>query len=73
LGSSDAYVTRISSIKGGTLAGGVALTSSTVHQPPTHVVDQLFASTGWDWFVAPSKFDQLFGIDPHKKPAIQIN
>jgi uncharacterized repeat protein (TIGR01451 family) len=72
-GSSDAYATRISKIKGGTLAGGVALTSTTVHQPPTHVVDQLFASTGWDWFVAPSKFDQLFGIDTHKKPAIQIN
>jgi Ca2+-binding RTX toxin-like protein len=72
-GSSDAYATRISKIKGGTLAGGVALTSTTVQQPPTHVVDQLFASTGWDWFVAPSKFDQLFGIDTHKKPAIQIN
>jgi uncharacterized repeat protein (TIGR01451 family) len=72
-GSNDAYATRISKIKGGTLAGGVALTTTTVHQPPTHVVDQLFASTGWDWFLAPSKFDQLFGIDTHKKPAIQIN
>ncbi len=70
-GSTDAYATRVSKIKGGTLAGGVALTSTTVHQPPAHVVDQLYASTGFDWFLAPSVFDQILGIDPHKK--IQIN
>jgi uncharacterized repeat protein (TIGR01451 family) len=72
-GSTDAYATRISKIKGGTLAGGVALTSTTVHQPSTHVVDQLYASTGFDWFLAPSVFDQIFGVDPHKTPKIQVN
>ncbi len=72
-GSTDAYATKVSKIKGGTLAGGVALTSTTVHQPPAHVVDQLYASTGLDWFVAPSVFDQMIGIDPHKKSEIQIN
>jgi uncharacterized repeat protein (TIGR01451 family) len=72
-GSSDAYATRVSKIKGGSLTGGVAFTSTTVHQPPAHVVDQLYASTGFDWFLAPSVFDQIFGIDPHKTPKIQIN
>jgi uncharacterized repeat protein (TIGR01451 family) len=71
--STDAYATRISKIKGGTLTGGVAFTSTTVHQPSAHVVDQLYASTGFDWFLAPSVFDQLFGIDPHKNPQIKIN
>ncbi|HEV2968654.1 MAG TPA: hypothetical protein VGY55_01620, partial [Pirellulales bacterium] len=71
-GSSDSYATRVSKIKAGSLtAPGVALTSTTVHS--TKAVDQLYASTGWDWFLAPSLTDQILGIDPHKKSLLQIN
>jgi large repetitive protein len=71
-GSSDSYATRVTKIKTGSLtAPGVALTSTTVHA--TKAVDQLYASTGWDWFLAPSLTDQLLGLDPHKKSLLQIN
>jgi hypothetical protein len=72
-GSSDLYTTRISKIRNGQVAAGVALNSSTVH-PTAHVVDQLYASTGgYDWFLNFGLTSQMLGIDPHKKSLIQIN
>jgi uncharacterized repeat protein (TIGR01451 family) len=72
-GSSDLYATRISKIRTGLVAPGVALNSATIHQT-AHVVDQLYASPGgYDWFLNLNLTAQMLGIDPHKKSAIQIN
>jgi Ca2+-binding RTX toxin-like protein len=72
-GSSDTYATRISKIRNGQVAAGVALNSTTVH-PTAHVVDQLYASSGgYDWFLNYGLTSQMLGIDPHKKSLIQIN
>jgi uncharacterized repeat protein (TIGR01451 family) len=72
-GSSDPYATRISKIRTGVVAPGVALNSSTIH-PTAHVVDQLYASPGgYDWFLNFGLTSQMLGIDPHKKSLIQIN
>lgn len=71
-GSNDAYATRTAKIRTGPLGGGVLLNSSTVH-PTARVVDQLFSTGGWDWFVNPSMTSQMLGIDPKKKSLIQFN
>ena len=70
-GSSDSYATRIAKIRNGSLAGGVALNTSTI--VASKVADQLYASTGYDWFWAESPLDQLLNISPQKKASIQIN
>ncbi len=69
-GSGDTYATKVSKIKTG-VGAGFALSSTTVHQTAAH--DQLFASTGMDWFLAPSAFDQVLGVSAKKKSLIQIN
>ncbi len=69
--SNDSYATRISKIRGGTLAGGVALNTSTI--VASKAVDQLYASTGYDWFWALSPLDQMLNISPAKKSVLQIN
>ena len=69
-GSADPYATKVSTIKGG-VGTGVALNSTTVHA--SSAIDQLFASTGTDWFLAPSDRVELLGINAHKKSLIQIN
>jgi uncharacterized repeat protein (TIGR01451 family) len=72
-GSSDIYATRISKIRNGQIGAGVTINASTVH-PTTHVIDQLYASPGgYDWFLNYGLTSQMLGIDPHKKPLIQIN
>jgi hypothetical protein len=72
-GSSDIYATRISKIRNGQIGAGVTINASTVH-PTAHVIDQLYASPGgYDWFLNYGLTAQMLGIDPHKKPLIQIN
>ena len=70
-GSSDSYATRVSKISGGTLAGGVALNTSTI--VASKAVDQLFASTGYDWFWALSPLDQMLNVSPQKKSTLVVN
>ncbi len=71
-GSADAYATRAAKIRTGGLGAGVAISSATVH-PTARVVDQLFSTGGWDWFVNPSMTAQMLGIDPHKKSLLAFN
>ena len=69
--SADAYAMRVAKIKAGTTLTGAALTTTTVHK--SAAVDQLYASLGYDWFLAPSTLDQLIGLDPTKKSLLKIN
>ncbi len=71
-GSTDAYTTRVNVLKSGSLAGGVALTAAHIHQNKL-IHDQLFASTGFDWFLDPGLFDQILGLTAQKKSQIKIN
>jgi cyclophilin family peptidyl-prolyl cis-trans isomerase len=70
-GSSDAYATRVAKIRNGSLAGGIALSTSTI--VASKAVDQLYASTGYDWFWALSPLDQILNLSTQKKAQIQIN
>lgn len=70
-GSSDSYATRVAKIGNGTLAGGVKLSTSTI--VASKAVDQLFASTGYDWFWALSPLDQMLNVSPQKKASLVVN
>jgi large repetitive protein len=70
-GSSDSYATRVAKISNGSLPGGVALNTSTI--VASKAVDELFASTGYDWFWSLSPVDQILNLSPQKKASIQIN
>lgn len=70
-GSSDSYATRVAKIRNGTLAGGVALSTSTI--VASKAVDQLFAGTGYDWFWALSPLDQMLNVSPQKKASLIVN
>jgi Ca2+-binding RTX toxin-like protein len=60
-GSSDSYTTRIAKLRG-------YLNTGTIQQ--SSAVDQLFASSGWDWFWNPDGLDQITGI---QQSGVQIN
>jgi hypothetical protein len=70
-GSSDSYATRVAKISGGSLAGGVALNSSTI--VASKAVDLLYASTGNDWFWEQSSLDQILNLSAQKKATTVIN
>jgi Ca2+-binding RTX toxin-like protein len=63
-GSSDGYTTRVSKLRS-------YLNASTIQQ--STAVDQLFASSGWDWFWDPARRDQIVGIQTINQPSVQIN
>jgi uncharacterized repeat protein (TIGR01451 family) len=70
-GSSDSYATRVAKISGGSLAGGVELSTSTI--VASKAVDELFASTGYDWFWALSPLDQMLNVSAQKKSSLVVN
>ncbi|HEX3998714.1 MAG TPA: peptidylprolyl isomerase [Pirellulales bacterium] len=70
-GSTDSYATRIAKISNGSLAGGVALNTSTI--VASKAVDELFASTGYDWFWTLSPLDQILNVSPQKKASLVTN
>ena len=70
-GSSDSYATRVAKIGNGTLAGGVSLSTSTI--VASKAADQLYASTGADWFWELSPLDQILNLSTQKKASTIIN